>query len=493
MVANYTQKSILAHEAMTAGDLEGARAFYREAATLARTEAESVLIPHLRSMYLDDARNFERLASHESKERPLNFKPGNKDILSESGALKIHRNPSTTFDKIIGHNKLKRDLLGIVSTQDSDYSAWRDASPLPGRVATLVHGPFGTGKTFLAMATAAEIAKRTKEDCPLLEVNAAELFQSYFAQSAQKAGEVSDAIDYYSTKGPAVILIDEAEDLLTDRDKMGNQATDNERRGVVNVFLKRIQANMKNSQSQALYVLATNHPHKLDKAAVRAGRIGGRFYAGLPQSTDEIEQLLKLYLNSEDPKTSKLLGLRPEDYAIMSNLLDVYRSQSEISQIAGGEEGAYKFALQRGQDLRIPVNELKVTLDDLLLASIMTNAQMTDGLVNEHMMFKRGKDVIPNEEQYGKIALGQGYEGLKAIGADVYGIDKAKDEKLREAKRLFLTSENGNGNLSEAESERRAQILEEDGHSLDYTTPNYIPPRGYGKNPAEPSKLITLK
>ncbi len=138
---------------------------------------------------------------------------------------------------------------------------------------TLLYGPQGCGKTFIAEKAAQESGLKYKI------VNPSELGSIYVHGSQQKIAELFDEAE---KNGPMILIFDEFDALVPKRDSdlNGNQANE------VNEMLTQLN----NCASRGIYVLATtNRPSLLDPAIMRKGRIDRTVYVSLPDKEARAE------------------------------------------------------------------------------------------------------------------------------------------------------------------------------------------------------------
>ena len=158
-----------------------------------------------------------------------------------------------------------------------------ETEKLGGKVprGVLLFGPPGTGKTTLAKA----IAKET--GWPLIQTSGHKLLHD--------PDEVRAVLDRARDLKPAIVFIDEADDVLKERAYSGNAALTNE-------LLTAMDGNSF-GLTDVLFIGATNHPDALDSAAIRGGRLGFHVEVGLPGP----EETMRLVLEWFDRK-----GIEPE-------------------------------------------------------------------------------------------------------------------------------------------------------------------------------------
>lgn len=193
--------------------------------------------------------------------------------------------PRKALDEVAGMSDLKalfrRDFIRIVRNPD----VARAYGIKPGNC-TLLYGPQGCGKTFIAEKAAQESGLKYKI------VNPSELGSIYVHGSQQKIAELFDEAE---KNGPMILIFDEFDALVPKResDVSGNQANE------VNEMLTRLN----NCASRGVYVLATtNRPGLIDPAVMRKGRVDRTVYVPLPDREARAE-LFRLELDR-----------RPHDY-----------------------------------------------------------------------------------------------------------------------------------------------------------------------------------
>lgn len=133
----------------------------------------------------------------------------------------------------------------------------------------LLYGPPGTGKTTLAKAIAKESGWT--------------FIQTTGHKLLRDPDEVRSVLDRARDLKPAIVFIDEADDVLSERSYSGNAALTNE-------LLTAMDGNSF-GLTDVMFIGATNHPDALDSAAIRGGRLGFHVEVGLP-GPDESRRLV---------------------------------------------------------------------------------------------------------------------------------------------------------------------------------------------------------
>ena len=139
----------------------------------------------------------------------------------------------------------------------------------------VLHGPPGCGKTF-AVERLAEYL-----DWPVFHVDANSVASPYIHETSKKISEVfNNAMD----AAPAMIVIDEMESYLSDRQLQGSAGLHHVEE--VTEFLRHIpQAN----QNQVLVIGMTNRLDMIDPAILRRGRFDHVMEVGMPSAPEVME------------------------------------------------------------------------------------------------------------------------------------------------------------------------------------------------------------
>lgn len=136
----------------------------------------------------------------------------------------------------------------------------------------LLYGPPGTGKTSFVRALARELG-----DWHVFEVNTAEILQN-----PRKFKDVMELANHHR---PAIIFLDEADELLRDRAYSSSVTATNE-------ILKAMDG-MLGKVPEVVFMAATNNTNAIDEAAMRGGRFGEKIYMG-PLEWDDLLRFLEL-------------------------------------------------------------------------------------------------------------------------------------------------------------------------------------------------------
>jgi SpoVK/Ycf46/Vps4 family AAA+-type ATPase len=176
--------------------------------------------------------------------------------------------PKWNLDVLVGHAPVKQRLR-----EDAQLLKAGDTATLP--MGYLVCGPVGTGKTFLAQCTAGEIGV----PCVLLKN-----FRSKYVGETE--GNLQRVLGVLRAMGPVVVIIDEADAALGDRESEGDSGTSNR------VF-SMIAAQMGDTRyrGKILWMLLTCRPDLLPIDLKRQGRAEVHIPLFYPSEQEELRAM----------------------------------------------------------------------------------------------------------------------------------------------------------------------------------------------------------
>ncbi|MDE5586098.1 MAG: AAA family ATPase, partial [Muribaculaceae bacterium] len=192
-------------------------------------------------------------------------KSGNASVKESFKTQEKIGSDSHAMDAVAGMEELKnlfrRDFIRIVRNPKV-----AQAYGIKPSNCTLLYGPQGCGKTFIAEKAAQESGLKYRV------VNPSELGSIYVHGSQQKIAELFEEAE---KKAPMILIFDEFDALVPKRDSELNANQANE----VNEMLTQLN----NCAARGIYVLATtNRPTLLDPAIMRKGRVDRTVYVSLP-------------------------------------------------------------------------------------------------------------------------------------------------------------------------------------------------------------------
>lgn len=157
---------------------------------------------------------------------------------------------------------------------------WEDIAERGGEPPSgvLLYGPPGTGKTNLVRALAREL-----EYWHVFEVNAADVLQD--------PRKFRETMELAATHRPAIVFIDEADDLLKERAYSNATAATNE-------ILKAMDG-MMGKIPEIVFMAATNNVELMDAAALRGGRFSEKIFMGLLAGDDLVAFLEKDFASKD--------------------------------------------------------------------------------------------------------------------------------------------------------------------------------------------------
>jgi SpoVK/Ycf46/Vps4 family AAA+-type ATPase len=141
----------------------------------------------------------------------------------------------------------------------------------------LLHGPPGTGKTYLAECLAGELG------LTYLEADVGDIDSKWVGEGA---GNVSQLFEEARANQPALVFLDELDALASER---GGDSQHHESQKIVNQLLQEISR--LEADDRVLVVGATNHPDDVDEAMLRTGRFDAKIEVTPPDADARVEML----------------------------------------------------------------------------------------------------------------------------------------------------------------------------------------------------------
>lgn len=209
--------------------------------------------------------------------------PASAKTVSEAEAEEIN----VTFDDVIGHDEVKKDLKVLIKQMRSKNRNFRDLTH-----GILFEGSAGTGKTMLAKAMAKEAGFN------FISVNSSSLIQMYVGLGAKR---VREAFAKAREKAPCILFFDEIDAIGA---KRGNQRSHAENDQTINALLAEMDGF--NDRGDIFVIAATNRVADLDPALVRAGRFDRTITINPPSKWETRKKLFDHYL--KDAETEKKIN-----------------------------------------------------------------------------------------------------------------------------------------------------------------------------------------
>lgn len=188
--------------------------------------------------------------------------------------------------------------------------------------AVVLHGPTGCGKTFAVERLVDFLG------WPIFRIDSSSVASPYVHETSRKIAEMFDKA---MQNAPAVLVIDEMEAFLAERDTISGHYRVEE----VAEFLRRIP---EAAQNEVLIIAMTNRPEMIDQAIMRRGRFDHVIKVEYP-TKEEVKSLLEMILS--DLPTERSIDIDP----IAEKLAG--RPLSDVSFVV--REGA-RMAARSGKD-----------------------------------------------------------------------------------------------------------------------------------------------
>ena len=213
------------------------------------------------------------------------------------------RKPALTFADVGGLEEAKKQIRELVQAnlngkKFGQYGVFRNG--------ILLHGPRGTGKTFLAEATAGEFGLK------YLYVSAAALFKQVHRRNRREYQQ------RYSSEPnpnrPVVLFVDEIDAVGTKRQQIGDGDDTGGAARSFNSFTGRLMGCIDEARKTPGVVLmaATNFYDGLDRALIREGRFDLHVRLDLPNE-EERARIFEAQLAKRPSKRFDVQGVREEN------------------------------------------------------------------------------------------------------------------------------------------------------------------------------------
>ncbi|MFB6250664.1 MAG: AAA family ATPase [Halobellus sp.] len=185
--------------------------------------------------------------------------------------------PERDLTDVAGMTDVKQRLQEevLVPLADDRYEEYG----FDGVTNILLHGPPGTGKTYLAEALAGHLGYN------YVAATAVDIASDVVGQAASN---VDDLFERARAASPSVLFIDEIDSVAADRSGTGGMTTSEQQ--MVTQLLTEIEA-LNESDEPVLLVAATNRIEAVDDAIERPGRFDARISVRKPDGEDRLEIL----------------------------------------------------------------------------------------------------------------------------------------------------------------------------------------------------------
>ena len=206
----------------------------------------------------------------------LSLRPRHAIVGMSGSGVGEMRKTTLTFADVGGLEDAKRQIRELVQ---ANLDGKRFGQYRVFRNGILLHGPRGTGKTFLAEAVAGEFGLK------YLYVSAAGLIDKYVGQTEENLEAV---FDMARANCPALLLIDEIDALGTKRQQIGESDDPGGASRAFNLKTNRLMGCIDEIRKQRGVVLmaTTNVYDGLDRALIREGRFDLHIRLDLPNEEE---------------------------------------------------------------------------------------------------------------------------------------------------------------------------------------------------------------
>ena len=194
-----------------------------------------------------------------------------------------------TFKDVANLQEAKEELMEVVDFLKNPEKFLNIGAKIPRGV--LLVGPPGSGKTYLARATAAEAG------VPFFYISGSEFVELFVGIGASR---VRDAFAIAKKNQPCILFIDEI-DAIGKLRGVGLIGSHEEREQTLNQILVEMDGFEK--ETKVVVLAATNRPDVLDPALLRPGRFDRKIVLDLPDIKAR-EEILKIHLR--DKKVGKI-------------------------------------------------------------------------------------------------------------------------------------------------------------------------------------------
>lgn len=201
------------------------------------------------------------------------------------------------FSAIAGMQDLKNQLqVDVIDALRNPEEYEKYGVTIPNGM--LLFGPPGCGKTFFAKHFAEEVGFN------FMLIKPSSLKSRYVNATQENIAKMFEEAE---ENAPTIIFIDEMNELVPNRDSDAHEMS----KSAVNEML----AQMDRTGEKGIFIIgATNYPHMIDPAILRAGRLDKKFYLS-PPDFEARKAMFEMYLKSRPID----FGL---DYEKLANLTD---------------------------------------------------------------------------------------------------------------------------------------------------------------------------
>ncbi|MFB1064799.1 26S protease regulatory subunit [Natrinema sp. H-ect4] len=222
-----------------------------------------------------------------NRDRGLNRSRNSQDQeeLSNEGPVEFREPPDLSFDDVGGMNNLIATFNDSIINQieDSPYREPLGVSPTNG---VLLHGPPGTGKTYISKALAGELGYN------YASAKASDLFNRYVGETEKNVDALFQQIE---ENQPCLVFIDELESIASSRQSLADTTGSQAYTQAVSQMLQGLQDLQ---GTDAVVVAATNMLDSVDGAIRRSGRFDEKIEVP-PPDREARQEILQIHLQEK--------------------------------------------------------------------------------------------------------------------------------------------------------------------------------------------------
>ncbi|MCB9719933.1 MAG: AAA family ATPase [Candidatus Omnitrophica bacterium] len=435
----------------------------------------------LLNFYLAKVKYDTKINVPDISDRLHGFSPADiYSLVKEAGALALrkgHQQISVDdFDEAIGRmtaskektrssttikSKVKVRWHDVIGLEDAKKRCWEIVRMLKDRHlmesigdkstrCTLLHGPTGAGKTFLAKAIA------TEADVPFLSIMGSEFIDMYMHEGPRKMREFfAEARMLAQAEDACLIFIDEIDAFARARDQRFNFMPNT----TLDQFIREIDE-LRHNDVNIIVLAATHFPDdELDPALTKIGRFDNKILLELPRAKQR-EEILRHYLAKEQHSSDiefkqladKTLSFSPADLESMvkSASLNCLRNKREkiaMEDLLVAMRDVQEEVLRRGQSAMANTKVNIPWADVIGMEETKKNAWEVVELLRDRRKLKViGGKIIKGLLMVGPPGCGKtylakamateaGYPFLSVVGSEF--VDKYVGEGARKVRQVF--------------------------------------------------------
>ena len=362
-------------EALSAGDIEGGKAYLAHAIDLCSQLVQNCTVEMMRAQYASENKKLMGLqaslnkginpfaAQRAAQPSPsAGNQPGGGMARQDAGSVKAQPGekpksqffmdevPKTTLADVAGLDDVKKEIRLRVLAPMKDKAFYAKYMDDVG-CQILMYGPPGCGKSFVAEAVAGELG------CAYAVINAADLLDKYVGEGSKKVVQIFKEAEAYDN---CLIFFDELDSIFSSREGEDSRHT----KDILTTFLTCLSGFHADNGGLKVIIGATNRPWALDSAVVRGKRFDTHIYVGLPDA--EARRFLVNKAFKKNPSLLENTDIKMNDFVEM---YDGYSCADISSMLSKVKTKAFERALDKREmgemsDEPVTMADAKTVLSD---------------------------------------------------------------------------------------------------------------------------------